>query len=175
MKLKLKKGVILGCVIMLMGIFASESCLAKDVYARKRRIDGWAGTLIGVEHTYVCTQGGQAQERCYSRTGGSANGSKISETKHNDNGIAKCVYENGGPGNPAGLCHVNNDQYSYLDWRRNGACHQESNLMLRNPGGDAPTIVNWSANGGNGGTDTWLRFGAYGRLGLPENCKKVCP
>lgn len=164
--------------VFCLGIFAMQTCLAKDVYARKRRIDGWAGTIIGVEHTYVCTQGGQAAERCYSNTGGNSGGSKITQTVHVDAGVAKCVAENGYPATssrPAGACHVNNDQYSYTDWRRNGACHQESNLMLRNPGGNAPTLVNLYANGGNGGSDTWLRFGAYGRNGLSESCRRVCP
>lgn len=170
---RLKSGLAVSVAVLCLGAFTTETCLAKDVYARKRKIAGWEGIATGGDHTYVCTQGGSAKERCYSRTGGSKDGSKVSQTRHDDSGMAKCVYDNGYAGDPAGACHVNNDTTGYFSSDRNGTCHQEANLMLRKSKDATPAVtVN---NYVNGGGVTLQRFGYYGNHNLPENCKKVCP
>lgn len=157
-----------------------SSVQADSVFARKRlaQIGSDDSSALGIgDHVYVCRKNAlTGQEVCRSRTGGIAGGAKVASTVITPNGHLGCVYANGAP---LGACHVNNDTTFFFSPSRNGSCHQESNHMLRVSAKNAsgqPILAGPKVNAEvRGGSVTLSLFGNYGRLGLGNNCLRVCP
>lgn len=147
----------------------SASSKKKEVYARYLLIDqdDWM-TLWGLkewDHTYYCENKSGKSEKCYSRTGRSEGGAKLSDTKSKQNDTnVKCVYDNA---KKDGACDVKSYESNWL--KRRGTCQQETNHGLRTGKKGGPTVSD-----AKGYWLTKLRFGAYGRDGLEEACKNKC-
>lgn len=111
-----------------------------------------------------------------SRTGGNSGGLALAATVQKANGHDTCVYANSVK---LRKCHVNNDTAFFFSLYRNGACHQESNHMLRVSKKNIlgrPILAGPTVNSiVRGGSITKLLFGNYGRRGLDSSCLSVCP
>lgn len=154
-------------VIDVISTQASEK--KKEVYARYINIDrqDWmtAWGLKDWHHTYYCYKTAGGTQKCYSRTGRSEGGSKLSNTtSHEYNTNVKCVYDNGKKG---GNCDVKQYISNYL--KRNGVCHQETNHGLRTGKNGGPTVKD-----AKGYWVTKLIYGTYGANGLETSCKARC-
>ncbi|MEQ1544359.1 hypothetical protein [Methyloglobulus sp.] len=155
------------------------SVQADTVYSAKRlaRIGSDDSSALGVgDHTYVCHYYPLQKTICMSRTGGNSGGLALAATVQKANGHDTCVYANSVK---LRKCHVNNDTAFFFSLYRNGACHQESNHMLRVSKKNIlgrPILAGPTVNSiVRGGSITKLLFGNYGRRGLDSSCLSVCP
>lgn len=157
--------------ITIMAVISAQASEKKyEVYARYLPLEekDWV-TLWGLKeahHTYYCEKKkSSGTEKCYSRTGRSEEGKKLSNTTSNENNTnVKCVYDNAKKG---GACDVK--QYISNPANRRGTCHQETNHGLRTGKNGGPTVSD-----AKGYWVTKMVYGTYGKDGLEKDCKAKC-